>query len=169
MDNWYILHAKTGKEIEIKNIILRDIHDAKALVPQRILNERKDGQYHLVTRTLFPGYVFVKVFMDAESIMFYKLSGIPSVFRILGNDRGPQPVSEDEMQIVYRLSGDSDPLGISQVFYEGGNIQIISGPLQGLEGQIVKIDPRRYRAKVNVSLMGEPRIVELGINVINKI
>jgi len=73
------------------------------------------------------------------------------------------------MQIVYRLSGDGDPLGISEVFYEGGKITIVSGPLQGLEGQIVKIDPRRFRAKVNITLMGEPRIVELGVDVINKI
>jgi len=167
MGKWYVLHVKTGKEVEVKNILLRDLPDIKALVPQRILRERNDGVWKKVIRTLIPGYVFVKVFMDAA--MFYKLTGTPSVIRILDNEKGPEPIPEDEMQIVYRLSGDGDPLGISEVFYEGGKITIVSGPLQGLEGQIVKIDPRRFRAKVNITLMGEPRIVELGVDVINKI
>jgi len=41
--------------------------------------------------------------------------------------------------------------------------------LVGLEGQIVKVDARRFRVKVNIFLMNEPRLVELGLNVIEKI
>lgn len=166
MSNWYVLHVLTGKEIDVKKVLLRDLSKQNILVPQKTIKERKDGQWHMATKTLFPGYVFVKVFMDAE--MYYRLDGIPSVIRILGDVNGPKPVLDDEMYIVLRLSGDGEPLGISRIYCEGSKVKVSSGPLVGLEGQIVKVDARRYRAKVNLTLMGEPRIVEMGIELLSK-
>lgn len=167
MRNWYVLHVKTGDETDVLKVIKRDWPFINALLPQRTLKERSHGVWKTVTRTIFPGYVFVETFMDAQ--MYYRLTDIPSVIKILGNEHGPVPVPEMEMQIVFRLGGNGDPLNISEIFVEGSNVHVVSGPLQGLEGQIIKIDARRFRAKVNISLMGEPRIVELGIKLIKKI
>jgi transcriptional antiterminator NusG len=167
MDNWYVMHVSTGNEIEILNIIKRDIPEAVALVPQRIMKERKDGKWKIQNKVLFPGYVFIGVLLDAA--MYYRLDAIPHMIRFLGSSDGPEPVPEYEMAIVLRLSGDGDPLGISDIYYEGSRIVVKSGPLEGMEGQIIKVDARRFRAKVNISLMGEQRVVELGVNVIDKI
>jgi len=167
LHDWYILHVLTGKEADVAEAIKRNFTDIKALVPQRTLKEQKQGKWRFVTRTLFPGYVFiaVKVF---DICMYHMLKAIPAVIRMLGGER-PEKVSLDEMQVVLRLGGDGDPLGISDAFIQGGRVTIVSGPLVGLEGQIVKVDARRFRVKVNIFLMNEPRLVELGLNVIEKI
>jgi transcriptional antiterminator NusG len=167
MGKWYVLHVKTGMETKTQAALIKELPEFKVLVPQKTLKERHDGIWKEITRTLFPGYVFVNIFMDAS--MYYKLTGIPSVIKILGDTKGPLPVPEDEMQIVLKLSGDGDPLGISNVFIEGSKVKVLSGPLEGFEGQILKVDTRRFRAKINITLMGDPRIVELGVNVIEKI
>lgn len=173
MNAWYILHVRTGEETDVLAVLRRNLPQSKGIVPQRTLRESRNGKWKTVIRTIFPGYVFVYlelfVEMKIDAPVFYKLSGIPGVIRILGNDCTPSPVPDDEMRIVLMLAGDGDPIGMSEVFIEGGKVRVKSGVLQGLEGQIIKVDVRRFRAKVNISLMGEPRIVELGVNVIEKI
>ncbi len=73
------------------------------------------------------------------------------------------------MQLVLNLSLRDDPLEISNVILEGSEVNVVSGPLEGFIGKIEKIDPRRFRAKVKIELMGEERIVELGINIVEKV
>lgn len=166
MGDWYVLHVRTGKEIEIQNTLIKHLPQCKTMVPRRLMMERKNGVIKKVIRDLFPGYVFVHTFMDAA--VYYNLTGTPSVIKILGSDRGPQPVPDEEMLQILRFHGSGDPLGISEMYIEGGKVKITDGPLLGMEGQIVKIDARRQRAKVNISLMGQPRIVELTIKMITK-
>jgi transcriptional antiterminator NusG len=47
-----------------------------------------------------------------------------------------------------------------------GRIVITEGPLVSLEGRIMDINKRKGRAKVLLSFMGEPRMIELGVSVI---
>jgi transcriptional antiterminator NusG len=157
--NWYVVQVVTGKEDHIRTRIQG--HGIKAIVPKRCMRERKNGIWHNEERTLFPSYVFIYTFMDAAA--FYTIKQVPGIIRFLGDDYGPQPIRQEDVNHLLRLSQDGDPLGISKVLVEGSSITVLSGPLQGLEGQIIKVDLRRYRAKVNISLMGEPRIVELGV------
>ena len=167
MSRWYILHVRTGEETNVLTVLRRNLPQAKGIVPQKTMREQRNGHWKIVIKTIFPGYVFVYLLWDVPT--YYKLNGIAGFIRILGNDNDPSHVPEDEMQIVLRLAGDGDPLGISNVYFEGSKVKVKSGALQGLEGQILKVDARRFRAKVNINLMGEPRIVELGVNVIEKI
>jgi transcriptional antiterminator NusG len=169
MVNWYAIHVLTGKELEVKTQLLEDEkNDLKVLVPRRKLQERKRGQWQFVERTLFPGYVFVRTVMNEEA--YYNFIEIPGVIKILkGASERPMHINEDEMKIVYRLTKDSDLVGISDIFCEGQNIKVISGPLQGYEGNILKIDRRRFRAKVYFILAGRKTTVELGVNVLDKV
>ncbi len=166
MGDWYVLHVRTGKESVIQDIIIKHLPHCKTMVPRRLMMERKDGEFKRVIRELFPGYVFVHAFMSTA--MYYNLTGTASVFKILGDDRGPQPVPDEEMLQILRFHGSGDPLGISEMYMEGGAVKVTDGPLVGMEGQIIKVDARRQRAKVNINLMGQPRIVELTIKMITK-
>lgn len=166
MGNWYVLHVRTGKEAVVQKMLARHLPQCKTMVPRRIITERKGGIFRRAIRCLIPGYVFIHTYMDTA--VYYRLTGIPSVMKILGSDKGPQPVAENEILPILRWHGGGDPLGISQMYIEGGKVKVTDGPLTGMEGQIVKVDPRRQRAKVNISLMGQPRIVELAIKVITK-
>jgi transcriptional antiterminator NusG len=168
MDKWNVLHVKTGWENPIKSEIIRSIFGTvsivpmeSCIVPRRLMNERVQGNYHKVERTLFPGYVFLKTFLNAKT--YYALTNIPGVIRLIGE---PQ---QEEMDRVLRLTTESDLIGISKVFSEGNNVKVISGPLLGMEGQIIKLDKRKGRAKVNMSLFGEQKVVELSIIMIQNL
>ena len=166
MQDWYVLHVYTGKENGVANVLSRQLPQCKSMAPRRLMRERKNGIWQNKIRNLFPDYVFIYSKMNA--VIYYTLTALPYVIKILGSDRGPQPVSEAEINPILRWHGSGDPLGISAMYVEGGHIQVIEGPLQGMEGQIIKVDARRQRAKVNISLMGQPRVVELAVKMITK-
>lgn len=157
--NWYVLHVVTGKEEGI-GLRIRGL-GMGALIPKRRMRERKNGIWRIRERTLFPGYVFIYSSMDAAA--FHAIKQVPGILRILGDTYGPQPLKQEEVNHILRLSGDGTPLEISKVLAEGAGITVLSGPLRGMEGKIIKLDLRRCRAKVNIDLMGEPRVVELGV------
>lgn len=161
---WYVLQVMTGKEESLKNHIQKQ--GIKAIVPKKIMRERKNGVWRDVTRNLFPSYVFIHTEMDVE--IYYKIKPLPYVIKLLGDGNGPIPIEENEVNLLLRLTKDGDPLGLSEVFVEGTNIVVVSGPLSGFEGKIIKLDARRFRAKVDISFIGERKTVELAVNVIKK-
>jgi transcriptional antiterminator NusG len=167
MRKWYVLHAKTGRETDIKNAVNRYTAYTRAIVPQQEKVERKSGVNRIVVRNLFPGYVFVNTELTDE--IYYKLTGTPGVIRILGYDDKPQPINDSDISRVLDFVQDGELIGISDVLFEGSNIKVAAGPLMGMEGKIVKIDRRKGRAKVNISILDEMRTVEFSINVIQSL
>lgn len=160
---WYVLQVMTGKELDIRNHLQKK--GIKAWTPRKTVMERKNGVWKTSIKLLFPSYVLVKIDLDAS--IYYYLKPLPGVIKFLGT-KAPEPVSEDEIAVIARLTGEDDMLEISNIYIEGSCIKVVSGPLVGLEGKIIKLEPRRQRAKVNISLMGQPRIVEIGIRDITK-
>lgn len=166
---WYVLFTNTNQEEKVKRILEKEMKDeCKAIIPTRELRERKNGKWCNVKRKLFPGYVLIKTIMNTE--IYYKLKSINGIIKLLGNDKEILTVSEKELKILKILiDNDDNNIGISTLYKENDSIKIIEGPLMGLEGQIVKIDYRKGRAKVNISFMNEEKVVELGIELMDKI
>jgi transcriptional antiterminator NusG len=162
---WYAMHVMTGEELTVKNCLTRN--GFPTLVPRRKLKEKKGAVWNEVEKTLLPGYVFVSTDMDVNT--YYKLSATTGVINILrGGSDYPQPIPEEEMHTIFRLTRESDLVGISDLFMDGESVKVVSGPLQGFEGNIRKVDRRRFRAKVSFTFAGQEKVVELGVNVLDK-
>jgi transcriptional antiterminator NusG len=166
---WYVLFVSANQEEKVKKILEKEIgNEYKFIVPTRELRERKNGQWHNVKRKLFPGYVLTKGIMNTE--VYYKLKQVQGIIKLLRNDDEILTVDEKELKVLKILLDDNyNNIGISTLYKENDIIKIVSGPLLGLEGQIIKIDSRKGRAKVNLSFMNEERIVELGIELVGKV
>lgn len=162
---WYVVQVMTGKEKDIKECIIAK--GIKALVPSKEMKERKNGKWNYLIRVIFPSYVFVLA-NEIDAKVYYSIRAIPGIIKFLRDENGPIPIQEDEANYILKLAQNGEPLGISEVYTEGNKIVVSSGPLIGLEGKIIKIDARRFRAKVDITLMGEPRCIELPVNVIKK-
>ncbi len=140
----------------------------KFIVPTRELRERKDGQWRNVKRRLFPGYVLIKGIMNVD--VYYKLKKTPGIIKLLRSEDEVLTVDERELRVLKILIDNEDNnIGISKLYKQNDNIRITAGPLVGLEGQILKVDSRKGRAKVNLSFMNEERVVELGVELVDKI
>jgi transcriptional antiterminator NusG len=166
---WCVLFVKANQEEKVKKILEKEVGDEyQFIVPTRELKERKDGKWHIVKRKLFPGYVLIKGIMGIDA--YYRLKKINGIIKLLSSEGEVLTVDESELRVLKILIDNEDNnIGISSLYKENDSIKIIAGPLMGLEGQIVKIDSRKGRAKVSLSFMNEERIVELGIELVDKI
>ncbi|BCZ47109.1 transcription termination/antitermination protein NusG [Clostridium gelidum] len=166
---WYVLFVNTNQEEKVRKILEKEMGDKyKFIIPTRELRERKNGKWHNVKRKLFPGYVLIKAMMNAE--IYYKIKRAPGIIKLLRDEEEVLTVEEKELKVLKILiDNNENNIGISKLYKENDEIRIIAGPLLGLEGQIIKIDSRKGRAKVNLSFMNEERIVELGIELVDKI
>jgi len=167
-DKWYALFAPNNAEEKIKRQIDINFSDElDSFIYQRLLNERRNGKYQKVERKLFPGYIIIRGNIDKE--LYSKMREVIKPLNLLRNGEELLTIKEHELRIIERLTKNSrDLIEISTIYKENDKIKVINGPLMELEGRIVSINPRKGRAKVKLNFIGEERIVELGIEVVEK-
>ncbi len=164
-DNWYALFVLTGEEENVKERLKYRFRDElRILVPKRKLRERKRGKWIHCIKTLFPGYILINGDLSVEQ--YYRLKGVPGLLMLLRNGYEPLKISQEEMVILNRLICNDETIGFSSVLVENGRVAVIDGPLVSQEGIIVSVDHRKGRAKVKLNFLGEPRLVDLGISVL---
>ncbi len=164
-DDWYALFVMTGEEEKVKiRLDYRFQGDMRILAPKRKMRERRKGRWHNVIRALFPGYVLLNGDMSVKN--YYRLKRVPGLLKLLKSGYDPVPINYWEMEVINRLICNDETVGYSSVLMENGKVVVVEGPLVSLEGQIVGINKRKGRAKVNLTFMGEPRVVELGIEML---
>lgn len=168
-EKWYVLFVKANQEEKVKKILEKEMGiEYKFIVPTRELKERKDGKWHSIKRKLFPGYVLIKGIINLE--FYYKLKKASGIIKLLSSEGEALTIDKKELKVLKILiDNDDNNVGISTLHKENDKIKIVSGPLMGLEGEIIKVDLRKGRAKVSLSFMNEERVVELGVEVVDKV
>ena len=176
---YYVLFVGSGHESEVESCIDRYV-PAEAcerhFVPRRCLRRKLRGQWVDYQERLIPGYVFVQS-GDIE-LLSRSLRDVPAYTRILGAEASEgetrfYPLNEDEAAWLRKLMGAGgeeemlDAVPLSQVgFDEKDRAVILSGPLRGMEGSVIKLNLHRRIAEVEVELMGRKTILHLGIDLL---
>ena len=166
---WHAIHVKTGREdaaceeIRKQAALLGYSAEHELLVPKRKLQERHQGEFVEVIRTMFPGYVLAR----SEDIEEFAEVAIRSknVIRLLQAEGEFQEVRLEEISAIVYMTDEAGVIGRSEVLLEGDLITVVSGPLKGHEGLIKKIDKHHHRAKVEFWLDGGRHLIDLTVDV----
>lgn len=163
---WHALFVLTGEEEHVKERLQYRFQERfRIMVPKRKLKERKNGIWSYTTRVLFPGYVILEGNIDTEA--YYRLKDVPGLLCLLKTGWEFASIEENEIMTLSRLVCNGDEIGMSSVLMENGHVRVIDGPLCSLEGIIQQINTRKGRAKVRLNFLGEERVVELGVSLLN--
>lgn len=164
--NYYALQVKTrSEEIYIKRALLSlsetDKKAARFIFPKRRLIIRQHGVNKPHIEPVFPGYVF----LEAESLengVYWTLRTTAGFFRFLPDNREPKPLEGRDLSTLNHFMAFGEVADASKVrFDENDRIQILEGPLKGLEGRIVKVDRRKGRAKVKLDMYKDQFAIDL--------
>lgn len=166
---WYVLFVIGGREDSTYERLKKGNYQHLTFyLPKRKLRERRQGEWQEVTRVLFPGYILMEGQLTVND--YYALRKEEGVIRLLGDTGEPTSVPSEELALLQQLGAidahNEDSIGYSQVMRDGDDVTIISGPLEGLQGYIKKIDWRKKRAKVVIPFMQELRQFDLGIEIL---
>lgn len=162
---WYVLHTRSRFEQVVSDGLGKKSLDA--FLPKiATLSKRRDRRL-VIRLPLFPGYVFVKSDLNPhERLDILKTVG---VVRIVGNNDGPIPVTDDvitSLQIM--VAGDNPVLVKSMRLKKGNRVMVVRGPFTGITGTFV-----HYRGVgrvvVSVEALGQTASVEVAEEDVEKL
>lgn len=129
---------------------------------------KKGGIKQKVVSSIFPGYIFI----EADEIAYINTKIIcrfPGFCRFLKSNNNIKPLNLEEKSLISRLKSVGNVAGISRVFFnDNDKIQVVSGPMKGLEGKIIKVDKRKKRAKIELTLYENSFPIDFGFDLIEQ-
>ena len=137
--------------------------------PQRCLDVRRGGKMIISRLPVFPGYIFLEL-AQGEDIFHYQWAfrRTEGFYRFLISNQEIIPIRNQDLELVlhfvkYPLAGKS-----KVYFNENSRIVVVSGPLSGLEGRIIKVDKRKGRAKIRLDLYDDSFSIDLAFELLVK-
>jgi transcription antitermination factor NusG len=146
---WYVLQVTTGQELRIQGDLHRRGIQTIVPVEQRVIRQR--GKWVKKQYIVFAGYVFIKI--PYSFGLYYALSGIHGVLRILGGGSNPTALTHTEIKNIDKWS---KILGEPSVvkFNDDDSYEILGGVLMQFKGHIKTIKRRYRRAICDVNVAG---------------
>ena len=153
---WYVLHVRTGSELDIAEQLRKRGFSAVVPTENRVI--RKGGKWSQKIYIVFAGYVFV--YMDYNWSKYYAMSGIYGIIKILGGGQNPTPLSKNETEFILKLS---ELLAEPSVlkFRDDNSYEVISGFLADYTDNITKVERRYKKATVKVTVAGEEKEIKV--------
>ena len=141
----------------------------KLLWPRRRLTIYKKGVKKDTLAPIFPGYIFLET-EELKNETYRNLKKTSGFFRFLRNNQNIEPLSgKDEMLLLHFLSF-GEVVDKSTVYFDENNkIKVLHGPLKGLEGKIIKVDKRKRRAKIKLSLYKNSFLIDFSFDTIEQV
>ena len=154
---WYALHARSRHEDVVFNGLKKK--SIEAFLPRvQVMSRRKDRRKKILV-PLLPGYVFVH--SDLNPYHYWDIIKTYGVVRIVGNQKEPIPVQDEEMASLQILHGTDRTVQNHTYMRKGDRIMIMEGPLKGLAGFYLRHKGASDKVVVSIELLQRSLSVEI--------
>ena len=161
---YYVVQVETRNEHKFTQLARQRVDEniRRILWPRRRLTIRRRGKKKEELAPIFPGYVFIET-EELTPENYWAVRHLPHFFQFLRSNHNVQPLSgADERLLVHFLSFGEVVDKSKVTFSENSRIEVLEGPLKGLEGRVVKVDKRKGRAKVKLDMYNESFLIDFG-------
>ena len=198
---WYVLHTYSGYERRVAADIMAraenfEIEDYvfDAVAPMETVVEIKNGNRKKeISRVRLPGYVFVRMDLDAPETsdrVWRTIKDTPAVTGFVGDRYNPVPLTFEEAvsqlgptpeEVAAEQAAGTESEGgsrtrvtadgqVYEIAFEAGESVIVTdGPFESLPATIAEIHPDTQKLQVLISLFGRDTPAELSFNQVAKI
>ena len=174
---WYVLHTYSGYENKVKTNLESRIETMGLEnnvfgieIPTEVVTEIKEGGRRVESeRKVYPGYVLVRMDLDARS--WAAVRNTPGVTGFVGSNGNPEPLTREEFNKM--MGRDSKQVNVvrktSTDIEVGMSVKVTNGPLAEFDGVVSEVSPESGKVKVLVSIFGRETPVELSFNQVAKL
>lgn len=165
---WYAVYTYSGYENKVKDNIekssenrgMQDIIQKVVILTEDVEEIKEStGERVVVTRKLYPCYVFVKMIVTDES--WYVVRNTRGVTGFVGPEGKPVPLSDAEVE---RLSIERKTIKID--FAVGDSVRITDGPFEDYIGEVEEINMDEQSVRLTVLYAGKEMSAELDFSCI---
>ncbi|QGR02250.1 transcription termination/antitermination factor NusG [Ehrlichia ruminantium] len=173
---WYIIQVSSGSEDKVCQAILDNSkilgmaeNFREVFIPYEEVTRVKHNKKVLVKRKLSPGYVFLYMNLNEDSVNFVR--SIPKVLNFLNNDFGvPKVIAESEMESMRRKMCQSVVDDTNVINFDiGDEVVINDGLFQDFNGKVEYINEDKKVAGVSVMIFGRLTKIEFKLEHIQKV
>jgi len=152
---------KYYEKIDPEEAVLLEEVVTRVEVPATSIKER--GK--VVIKRLYPKYVYIQMKHNLETKGNIKniINNIYGVINLIGGWDNPQPLSEEEVQILLKQIGEAQVID-SVEFAEGDLVRILEGAFQDYTGRVQDINLDKRLAGVTIPIFGKETRVEIDID-----
>ncbi len=168
---WYVIHTYSGYENKVAQTIMkvvdnRNLRDLieKVFVPtEKVMEMNEKNQMHEVERKNYPGYVLVKMILTDDS--WYVVRNTRGCTGFVGPGSKPVPLTDKEAAAM-GVDPDEKPASVEVNYKVGGKVKIISGPMEGIVGEVESVDTENMTVNVKVSMFGRDTTASFDISMV---
>ena len=146
--SWFAIHIRTYYR-ESVHVSLRH-KGFEVFAPSYIARRRVAGREKRIPAALFPGYLFCSP--DPDHCL--PVLTVPGVIRIPGNGIALTPVPADEIDAIRRAVASGLPVEPFDLLQPGEPVQVQTGPLAGIKGEVV-YHKGRHRLPIRVMALNQ--------------
>lgn len=167
---WYVVNTYSGHENKVKEKLemrseSMDMQNFiyRVVIPEQKEVEVKDGVSKEKVKKMFPGYILVEMVMSDEA--WYVVRNTPGVTGFIGSSgKGakPTPLQPYEVDKILKDMGMSR-IDVDKKIEVGQKVKIISGPFDGMFGNVDSVDTENSKVVLSVDLFGQETSVEVEI------
>jgi len=151
---WFAVHVRTQREEGVAEYLTGKAYEW--FLPTYKRRRLWSDRVREVQVPLFPGYLFCR-FDPQHRLPILKT---PGVIQIVGYNRVPVPVDEQEISAIQKLVASGLPNQPWPFLAVGDKVRIESGPLHGLEGILASLKGN-HRLVLSVTLLQRSVAVEI--------
>ena len=170
---WYILKTQHGYE-KVAEDNLNDMVSLNPDLQDKILKvvvkredfieETKSGKRKVVSKNLFPNYIFIKMIYSKD--VWYMVKNCRGVQDFLTDAKKiPWPMSPEEVKRTQLEEVKAEDLKIAV----GDTVNIVNGPFKDWTGEVISIDTDEQKVKVNIQIYGRATAMDLDFAQVEKI
>lgn len=180
--DWFVLHTQSGYEKKVKSnlesrISSMTVEDSifEVVIPMEEVIEFKGGKKVIAQKKVFPGYLYVRCFLDDRS--WDVIRNTPGVTGFVGSAGKPIPLSRTDVEAALSVPEEiDDEQGVvakrqrPKLEYEiGDTLRVKEGPFADFSGQVAEINEDQLKVKVLVNIFGRETPVELEFSQVAKL
>lgn len=131
--NWYVFYtAPRAEKVAHRELSTKGY---EVFLPiTKTLRTWNNRQKKIIDEVLFPSYIFV----NTEESYLYKICQLPKITTYIHCGGKPSKINDKCIDGIRRMLSLGQEISVESNFSEGENVRIISGPLAGYEGLLLK-------------------------------
>jgi transcription antitermination factor NusG len=158
---WYALYTRHQHEKTVADILSRK--GFEVFLPLYSVVHRWKDRNKQLSLPLYPGYVFLHDDLERRLPILVT----PGVHSIVGTAGAPEPIPDSEIHAVKRVIESSLAVEPYPYLQCGDRVRVQSGPLEGIEGVLVR-KKNAYRLVLTVEILMKSVAVEIDASLVER-
>ena len=162
-ERWYAIYTKPRAEKLVNQRLLED--GIETFLPMQKTFRKWSDRKKLVEKPLLPSYLFVKT----KTKNFHSICRVQGIVKFVSFEGKPVAIPKKQIDNLRLLVNSDARIEVtSENFAKGDNVEVISGSLVGLRGELIKIG-KKNRVVIRVDRLDQNLLLKIPIAFLRKI